>query len=316
MLNVLKKYSEIGHKGDLLYFLRSIIGTKTITKADIAALCLYPESHYRLNAMVLIDFFSVIGMIECNNEQIKLNSSILEIIDRPDCVVKAIISSTVRIFFEAGIFTCHQFRFNATTQCYEFKNELVSLAWASVRNLLVECGFFIINRSRNVTHFYVSDEYVDLLASQIKKTRAQKTLIELKEQLKRDEEAGALAEEFVVRFERRRIGDCTKDVRQISGIDVNAGYDILSYDSKESVEYDRFIEVKAISKEKSFYWSKNEVATAKLKGEKYHLYLVELWNIHNDNYSPIIISNPKKVIFHEENWLVEPQLYYVKHVIF
>lgn len=74
-----------------------------------------------------------------------------------------------------------------------------------------------------------------------------------------------------------------------------------------------FIEVKAIS-ESGFYWSKNEYEIAKLRGEFYYLYLVELSKIDESEYAPEIIQNPAMSIMGADGWLVEPQSYYLRRV--
>ena len=76
---------------------------------------------------------------------------------------------------------------------------------------------------------------------------------------------------------------------------------------------DRFIEVKAISSS-GFYWSKNEYETAKLKGETYYLYLVDLHKINQPDYTPEIIQNPAVTITESEAWLVEAQSYSIRRI--
>ena len=105
---------------------------------------------------------------------------------------------------------------------------------------------------------------------------------------------------------------CEK-VRRISEIDVAAGYDIVSFDSSQSQELDRFIEVKAVSN-KGFYWSRNEYEMSKLKGDAYYLYLVELGRINQQNYEPQIIQNPAKNVMESQEWFVESQTFFIKHL--
>lgn len=45
-------------------------------------------------------------------------------------------------------------------------------------------------------------------------------------------------------------------VKRISGIDVSAGYDIVSFEEDASVQYDPFIEVKSFADQPHFYSSK------------------------------------------------------------
>jgi hypothetical protein len=124
-----------------------------------------------------------------------------------------------------------------------------------------------------------------------------------------------MAEHFVLDFEIQRLGkDFASRVRIISDIDVGAGYDIISFESNESQEYDRFIEVKATSNSQGFFWSSNEYETAKLKGPRYYLYLVDLRKIRRDDYVPLIIKDPAAVIMESEDWLVEPQTYQITKI--
>lgn len=105
----------------------------------------------------------------------------------------------------------------------------------------------------------------------------------------------------------------SEKVRRISEIDVEAGYDIVSFESLQSQEPDRLIEVKAIS-DTGFYWSKNEYEIARLKGDKYYLYLVELTRISQKDYSPLIIQNPAVNVMEADSWFVEAQSFLIRHV--
>ena len=142
----------------------------------------------------------------------------------------------------------------------------------------------------------------------------QLSLEQLKRQLEKKEHAGEKAEVFVFEYERKRLGQpLSEKVRRISEIDVTAGYDIVSFDSNQSQEPDRFIEVKAISNA-GFYWSRNEYEIAKLKGNTYYLYLVNLNRIVEQDYSPQMIKNPAINIMDTDEWFVESQSYYVRHI--
>ena len=142
------------------------------------------------------------------------------------------------------------------------------------------------------------------------------SLKQLQARLEADAIAGAKAESFVLKYERRRICNpvLQRQIKQISEIDVCAGYDIISYENDKSTFYDRFIEVKAIPQKPSFFWSRNELEIAKLHGEKYFLYLVDLSKIENAEYCPQIISNPVQSIMKSPDWIVEPESYHVQKI--
>lgn len=187
------------------------------------------------------------------------------------------------------------------------------LIYACIRNVLVSQGLFTVNR-RNITPlFFVNSEFENEVAKLCKAKVKRFTLEQLKIKLEANTAAGAMAEEYVLRYERKRICNqtlCNK-IKLISEIDVCAGYDIISFESDLSDCYDRFIEVKAISKNNGFFWSRNEYEVAKLKGNQYYLYLVDLKKIHREEYVPFIIRNPAESIMKSQEWFVEPESYHI-----
>ena len=102
----------------------------------------------------------------------------------------------------------------------------------------------------------------------------------------------------------------TRDLLQV----VQQAPCVVSYESNDSVDYDRFIEVKAASRDTGFFWSRNEYEMAKLKGEHYYLYLVDVGQIDKPGYVPKIIQNPAESVMESSDWMVEPQSYHIYHV--
>ena len=97
----------------------------------------------------------------------------------------------------------------------------------------------------------------------------------------------------------------------ISIIDVAAGYDIVSYNNDEAIEHDRFIEVKSYVGSPHFYWSNNEIETAKLYGNKYYIYLIDASKMTDEKYVPDIICNPAEEIIASEKWIMNPTSFIV-----
>ena len=228
---------------------------------------------------------------------------------------RSLVEKSVGALFSVGIFQPNMFSFDITTHNFLFHNERLPLSYASLRNVLISQGFLIVNRFPTRTVFNVNTEYEKLVSSFCKKHKRKMTLQQLQKQLEQNEFAGEKAEEFVLDYERCRLGvDCGARVKIISSIDVGAGYDIVSFDSDSSIDYDRFIEVKAISMGNSFYWSGNEYETARLKGKQYFLYLVDLCKIENEGYIPTIIQDPAHSVMESDEWLVEPQSYHIRKI--
>jgi len=128
---------------------------------------------------------------------------------------------------------------------------------------------------------------------------------------------GQLAEEFVLNKERERLtgagrNDLAQLVKKISDQNIAAGYDILSFDGRESdICHDRFIEVKGTTSSRIlFYVSNNELDTARKLRDKYWIYCV--LNIKAiKSKKMIMIRNPYKTVFQNKNFIVEPVLWRV-----
>ena len=92
-------------------------------------------------------------------------------------------------------------------------------------------------------------------------------------------------------LEKARCFEEAKKVQQISDEDSNAGYDIESFSrkAKNLENFDKFIEVKGTTGEKfRFFWSKNEIKTARKKGNKYWIYFVT--NVNKETRTGDIIE--------------------------
>lgn len=175
--------------------------------------------------------------------------------------------------------------------------------------------FTIVRRASIQTRFWtVSDDHNDEFLTYArnangKTTRRAKSAERLAVDLARQAEAGAVAEMWVVQFERERLsGHPLQDqIRRVSEYDVSAGYDIVSFASVNSIRHDRFIEVKSHGGRKVFHWSRNEIATAAEFGEDYALYLVDRDRCDQAGYSPHIITGPTPAMFAlpDSGWRVE-----------
>ena len=140
-------------------------------------------------------------------------------------------------------------------------------------NWLASCNFWnVVDNKLEVKQLYSKR------VSKIKK-RTPVTQQHLEEIIKIEKEVGEKAEQLTLSYEKERLKDDYPDmamsVEQISKINVAAGYDIESFNGKGStLTPDRMIEVKGTSGTAPyFYWSENEIETAKSLKEKYWVYL-------------------------------------------
>jgi hypothetical protein len=105
---------------------------------------------------------------------------------------------------------------------------------------------------------------------------------ELDDLILKQKKIGQYAEQIVLSFEKKRLTEIgcieqAKRVKQISIENTRKGYDIESFNGKESDDIfpDRFIEVKGTTGKKfSIFWSGNEIEKAKELGIEYWIYSV------------------------------------------
>lgn len=312
MLEELKNLNYHGGKSGLLYFICDAVGSGHISTRDADVICSHAPGRMFLSASDLATYCGAFGWIQVSNDELSVSPEVLPYLNNKDELNDFLIRSTVDKLFAEQAFDANMFCYDSVNGCYAFKNEMFPLALSVVRNVLISQGFITTLRDNQGNRFLISMEYAPLLASHCKTRRKQMSLERLRRQIERNAEAGDLAERFVLAYEKRRIGaPLSEEIRRISEIDVAAGYDIVSFDTDRSTEPDRFIEVKAASNS-GFYWSKNEYEIAKLKGESYYLYLVELSKIDIEGYRPEMIKNPANSIMTSDEWLVEAQSFLIK----
>ena len=160
-------------------------------------------------------------------------------------------------------------------------------------DLLYEIEFLILNRSTDYVEINLEISNTNLFKKLMNRNKLIKnkqrkpiSLAHQEESRKNEEErnkkTGEVAEELVVKYEKRRLElekfyDESSKVKQISEDDSSAGYDIESFFGKAdnlSIS-DKLIEVKGtVGNKFRFFWSKNEIKTAKKLGKNYWIYFV------------------------------------------
>ena len=121
---------------------------------------------------------------------------------------------------------------------------------------------------------------------------------------------GRKAEDFALQFEKNRLPvDMHPAIVCYADQDIAMGYDILSFETPESVKPDRYIEVKTYRGHKHFYWSEGEIMVARLMSDRNYLYLIDYDRINEPNYQPEIIRNPARLFDHKTQWINQPTRY-------
>lgn len=323
MLEELLKHDKLGNREELLFFLFD--GLSPSKQQDLLNLQKYCTSQYFSIARSfsgILKLCEFISFIQVQDHKIEMNKTIFD----PENYKKNdyfkqfhfyhnLISSLKQAQVIEQLFSQENLKFNSKLDRYYVLENKFPYKFFSIRNLLLSTGFF--EREPNLAnHLLIRQEFTDHFREQIikellpaKKTTSKVSLEELKKRLMNKEEAGKLAELFVLEHERNKLEghpEIEKVVR-IADYFTNAGYDIESFFDHDSIVIDKFIEVKSYEGEISFYWSKNEVEKAKELGGKYFLYLVDRSRMTNQDYEPKQFQNPYKKIFESDIWKRETE---------
>lgn len=171
------------------------------------------------------------------------------------------------------------------------RSELRSFSYLGITTLNLNC-------------YTLNSDFVKYVV-QFRNEKAGLSQNELEQRLKRNRDQGARAEEIILQYEKQRLkslGRLAEEDRvvRVSQLEVDAGYDIRSFDGDgPAVEYNRFIEVKSSENPNlSFYWSNNELSVAKELGDRYWIYFVGGFSQEQDfdNVEPVLIKNPYEKI--------------------
>ena len=318
MLEEILQTDSLGNRQQIEYIL-DVVESGTASVPALMEACYARSYGYRRSFRSLVKLLVATGHLVIEDERISLGK--VSPADRGNRFVEFFCTRLFSAMTKAGhlhhLFNGETLSFDSDGELIHFRNNRVPLSYAPLRNLLIELGLMI--RDPYLHNVYVVAEahyswFREGLADWVgdSSIAGRLTLEELKKRLQSQEKAGRIAEEFVVGFEKRRLeGHPRIDrVRMISNLDVGAGYDIQSFVDVGSVIIDRYIEVKSYSGNPSFYWSTQEVAMAKVKGDSYFLCLVDREQMDTPGYIPTFVRGPGDRMFSTKEWFHSCENYY------
>lgn len=179
-----------------------------------------------------------------------------------------------------------------------------------VRNFLMEMG--IVRHDTHNDYYRIAPEYIDLYVVLQDKAR-KRTPASLAAVQRNRDTLGTAAEEAIVSYERHRVGSRFADcVEHVALLNAAAGYDVRSVTvNEDGMVAPRYIEVKAVSGSSlQFYWTCNEVLTAKVLAQWYYLYLLPVKGGGRFAINELeIIMNPHvSVLKASDEWALEPDV--------
>lgn len=311
MLTELKRCNSIGNIDGLLFLLSVLEGKDKVSRTEINNRC-SRENGIVVNCPGAIAFLAYLKLVDVMDNVIIPTEEMMQLSGKnKEDIINIIIKLCLSNMVEDGIFSQESLGFDTDKGHLSIKRSAFPLEYAAIRNFLTVAG--ALEKEHN-GEICVTDSYENIFAKDLKSYRQKLTLEELLKQKEEQSQRGLEAEQFVLELERNRLPLKAYKIKRISDFDVAAGYDIVSYDSNESMKYDRFIEVKCYLGKPHFYWSENECDTARQKGSKYILCLVDYTRIKEPGYTPQYIRNPYDDIFTNENWLVNAASYKIQEI--
>lgn len=211
------------------------------------------------------------------------------------------------------IFSPQYLEYDLSNKSIKITNNAFGLKYSQFKQVLLDFNVLKPVITEVSSYYIISHNYMNLFQKDLM-TEIKRRAISpehLKQILELQNQYGEEAEKFVLEYEERRLAE-KKEIVWVAKYSISEGYDIASFNTQDSPLYDRFIEVKSYSQTLAFYWTKNEIETAKIKGKNYFLYLVNRDEMSNANYFPMIINNPALEIFNNAKWKIEIDKYYVQ----
>lgn len=311
MLIELKRCNSIGNIDGLLFLVSMLSSKVSISRKEVVNRSAL-ENGIIINCSGALAFLEYLEYVRFSGESIVLTERFKELESlEGNSIIDVLVKSCIAKLTDEGIFDWGGTGFDADKGHISIKRSAFPLAYAAIRNFLTTAG--ALDKEEN-GEICISESYESDFSSQIRSRKSKFTLEQLLKQQEEQSRRGYEAEEFVLALERMRLSEKAYKIKRISDFDVSAGYDIVSFQSDNSTTYDRFIEVKSYLGKPHFYWSENESDTAKIKGDKYILCLVDYERITEPGYEPEFIQDPYKVIFEDDSWLVSTASYKIQKI--
>lgn len=215
-----------------------------------------------------------------------------------DLIVEAVMSSKGIVRKDVEVFLAN---FHEIADRYEWRPDLSQrLRLSGIRNILIELGLVRYYPMEDI--YQIGESQSSLIKNCVRsRVISPKVAAKMREA---NEALGLAAERAVMEFEGKRLSQHNSKnlIKWVSLVDVTLGYDIHSFsiiEANRGVFSDRFIEVKAVSGDDyRFFWTRNELESAKLLSDKYFLYLVPVSGKGKfDLEKLLIIQDPYQAVY-------------------
>jgi hypothetical protein len=208
------------------------------------------------------------------------------------------------------IFSSNNISYDVIYHSIQISYSAFSLKFSNFKQLLLDFNIIKIHPTDTIKKFIINSRYKKLFDKTILPIIRKKRMgvDDFEKYMEQSQINGEEAEKFVLEYEKQRL-DNKEGIDWVAEYSVAEGYDISSFITKDSKLNDCFIEVKSYFGSPYFFWSRNEIDVARIKGENYCLYLVDRKNMNEPEYCPMIIRNPYINILKNNKWLKQIEKY-------
>ena len=305
----LRRYSSIGNKAGIMLLCKKMLCQGLIDLPSIKVACSFIDG-VTLNFNCGIIALEELNLIEINGSVAAAKQLIFTDFSE-DAFVVALCKICLKELIHQNLISLSQLSYNEERDAFQIPTSAFKLECAVFRNLLVTLGAL-----RNESSlFFIRNEY-EKIFSNIVASKKKLTKEKLLAQLEQEQIMGEEGEIFALNYERSRCPFTAyqqKRIKQISVVDECAGYDLISF-HYEDTNKRRYIEVKTFKGKPHFYWSANEMNSARLRKDDYFIYLVDYSRINEDGYIPEMIKDPCNSIKDSEFWSLTPTSYLVERM--
>ncbi len=328
MLNDLLSVKKTASLDELLYLLSNVLSCDTpMPIGEVRALCASHTFRFAMAFSETIKLLETCSIIKQSDKDIYLDceGNKREDLVNPTILCRKIVDSIIHTLVKgkvvAELFNHKTINYDVNSNSIAFNLNMVAPKMGGVKQILINLGFLIPQERvfglalvSHEHHKFFEDRIIPLIDNEEYLRSSGLSQETLKKIIANQEAGGELAEEWVVKFEQERLQNhsLVKTIRRISLLDVAAGFDVVSFNDEASMKINRLIEVKSYAGKLQFYWTKNEIKTAQLRGDKYFLYLVDRSKMDEKDYEPEVIQNPFERVYMNEDWEREVQVYLFK----
>lgn len=317
MLTEISHFDSLGDYLQIKNLLTMVTFNKPRKFKEVEDYYLYKNDYNKSTIKCVISFLIFIKVLEYKNKFLLITPKGIELkrkLENKEEIQENIIDMIFHELIENKLLlTSGKIKYDSNRDIYIIKNTDFPLKYSNIRNMLIKLGFLYTDKY-SLNNLIINNNYLYILKNYLSKVEHRMSLTKLEKLLEVQKQQGEEAEIFVLNYEIRRLKmlACKNKIKRISNIDVQAGYDIISFNSIESDYPDRFIEVKSYNDEIEFYWTKNELETSKQKKENYYIYLIDRSKMNSEEYIPYIIQNPYNNIYCNNNWIKNSQIWHIR----